>query len=132
MFPHERGVELLPELIPRLPLALGDGHRILMMADLPRPRLLMQPEGAPVLGLAVLPAGVPPGMLDAVMPGLREVHDQCIAVGGKRYLSGWLFEPDEFAWRRHYGSEYETWQALKRHFDPDGIFRSRLMALRMT
>jgi cytokinin dehydrogenase len=46
--------------------------------------------------------------------------------GGKRYLSGWLGSVDEARWREHYGPSYDRWIAVKRRFDPDGIFRSAL------
>ena len=118
MLPHDAAAELLPKIVPQLPIFLGDGHRIMALADVPRPRFSMQPAGSPAILFAVLPTGISP---ELQRPALA-----ARPAGGKRYLSGWLFEPDEEAWRRHYGIEYEAWQARKRTLDPHGLFQSCL------
>jgi len=127
MLPMDAAAELIPEVLARLPLVLGDGHRIMPIADVPRPALLMTPARAPMLGLAVLPASIPAAFEAPVMAALREVHGRLVAAGGKRYLSGWLFQPDESAWRTHYGESFELWRARKRELDPDGILQSCLV-----
>lgn len=126
LLPFQVATELLPDLVRRLPLFLGDGHRIMPVAEVPRPDLVMQPEGPPAIGFALLPAGVPSAFEKPAMNALRQVHEELVAAGGKRYLSGWLFEPDEAAWRRHYGQSFDLWRARKRELDPRGILRSRL------
>jgi cytokinin dehydrogenase len=127
LLPWDRAADILPSLIDRLPLSLGDGHRIMPLAHRPRPALLMVPDGQPAaIAVAILPTGVAPSVQGPVLEALREAHDQLVAAGGKRYLSGWLFEPDDEAWRRHYGEHYDAWRARKRQLDPSGILRSRL------
>lgn len=126
MLPYAAAVEILPRLISRMPLFLGDGHRILLIADVPRPKLLIHPAGAPVVGFTVLPAGIAPGQLEPALRVLRAIHDEIVDVGGKRYLSGWLFEPDEGAWRRHYGDSHQLWRQTKSGLDPSGILGSVL------
>lgn len=117
---------VLPTLLQRLPLLFGDGHRIMPLADVPRPEFLMQADGEPAVGFAILPAGVPAPFASAALSALRSVHDELLDAGAKRYLSGWLFEPAEAAWRRHYGDHYERWAELKAQLDPDGVLGSVL------
>ena len=120
--------ELLPRVIEGLPAFLGDGHRVMPVAARPRPRFCAFPEQGPATAFAVLPTGVPPHLLEPALGALGSAHEQLLAAGGKRYLSGWLFEPDERAWQRHFGADYEAWQARRRLLDPDGLFRSCLAA----
>lgn len=124
--PRSTATALIDEAICELPLALGDGHRIMPVADVPRPRFLKVAEDGPALGLTILPMGIAPPFEDMVLTALKRTHERLTAAGGKRYLSGWLFEPDEAAWRRHFGDDYEDYLACKRRFDPAGIFRSLL------
>ncbi len=124
--PRATAVALISETIPGLPLALGDGHRIMPVADVPRPRFLKIASDGPALGLTVLPMGVAPPFEGAVLSALEQTHARLTAAGGKRYLSGWSFEPDEAAWKQHFGDDYDDHLACKRRFDPHGIFRSLL------
>ena len=124
--PRSGAVELLTETIAALPLVLGDGHRIMPVADVPRPRFLQIAGDAPALGLTVLPMGVAPPFESAVLGALEQIHARLTAAGGKRYLSGWLFEPDQAAWKQHFGDDYEAYLDCKRRFDPARVFRSLL------
>ncbi len=126
MLPYEAAVELLPDLVTRLPLFIGDGHRIMPIGDVPRPELLAMPDGRPTIAFAVLPVGIPPAFEKVALAALRDAHDRLLDAGGKRYLSGWLFEPDESAWRRHFGDLFDAWRSRKQQLDPRGVLRSRL------
>ncbi|MEM9540499.1 MAG: FAD-binding oxidoreductase [Cyanobacteria bacterium P01_E01_bin.42] len=125
LLPYEKAMELLPQIISQLPLSLGDGHRIMPLANIPHPRFSMQPEGDLAIVFAILPTIHPSG-LNAALESLQNIHKQLIEAGGKRYLSGWLFEPNEAAWQQHYGIEYQAWQSRKRSLDPNGVLRSCL------
>ena len=61
--------------------------------------------------------------LAEVLPRLRKVDELGVALGGKRYLSGWLdFDIDR--WSQHYG--VERWKeviSLQRKYDPVRLFR---------
>jgi cytokinin dehydrogenase len=127
--PADAATALLPELIPTLPVFLGDGHRVMPVADVPRPAFVMLPS-APIVGLAILPVGVPAPFQPIALDALRRAHDALLGIGGKRYLSGWLFEPDEAAWRTHYGPRYDDWKRAKALLDPSGILRSVLSSPR--
>lgn len=124
--PGDVAPRVLSELVPSLPLVLGDGHRMMPIADVPRPRLFMVADPSPAFGVAVLPAGVPKPFEAPAIAALRSVHDRLIGAGGKRYLSGWLFDPDEAFWRQHFGARYDEWRAAKSELDPDDVFESCL------
>lgn len=125
--PYDAAVEMLPSVISDLPIALGDGHRLMPIADVQRPRLSILPADTPVVAFAVLPTGVPQSFLEPALAGLRRAHDRLLEAGGKRYLSGWLFEPGDDDWERHYGELYPTWCRHKQNLDPDGLLRSSLL-----
>jgi len=120
--------DLLPALLARLPPSLGDGHRVVWMAQENLPPSLAMPASAEreVVCLAFLPPGVPPGERDDVLRALGEIDVLLRAAGGKRYLSGWLGLQDERRWREHHGDGYPAWLAAKQRFDPQGILRSAL------
>jgi cytokinin dehydrogenase len=114
----------------QLPAFLGDGHRVIPIARRDHPASVAFPASQAVVAVAVLPTGVPPALRDPSLATLRALHDRIREVGGRRYLSGWLFDVDrEGAWSEHYGSAYHRLLALQREYDPDGVFRSCLPPL---
>jgi cytokinin dehydrogenase len=122
-------VAALPQLLPRvleaLPLALGDGHRLALLATSPQPPLIAQPSGGENAMFAVLPMSVPPPLLPGVLEALRAVNQLLLQAGGKRYLAGYL-ELDGAGWQRHFGEAHASFVALKQRFDPKGVFGSVL------
>ncbi|MDD9942281.1 MAG: FAD-binding oxidoreductase [Myxococcales bacterium] len=119
-------LERVPEILERLPLFLGSGHRLSRVAVGRSPRGIARPEGHPVYGFAVLPTGVPKAYLSLALDALQDANRRLLDGGAKRYLSGWLFEPDEAAWRRHFAGAYDDWLHWKRQFDPAGVLCSKL------
>jgi cytokinin dehydrogenase len=104
------------------PHLLGGGHMLLWPArksasDLP---LFMTPESEKLLGYGILP-GVPPSAWPKIEPLLKSLSQSSLAVGGKRYLSGWLPFTEE-GWKDHYGEKWQEVCNLKESFDPCGIF----------
>lgn len=93
LIPHDAALELIPRALAMLPAFLGDGHRIFWVADTDRPAALAFPARGPFLSLAVLPMGVPTAFLQPALGALEALHDMTLAVGGTRYMSGWLFRP---------------------------------------
>jgi FAD/FMN-containing dehydrogenase len=58
-----------------------------------------------------------------IMPRLKQIDDLGVALGGKRYLSGWL-DFDINRWRRHYGvARWREITSVQVECDPDGLFR---------
>jgi cytokinin dehydrogenase len=130
--PLKAARELIPAVLEALPMFLGDGHRLSVLhldrADLPA--LLMTPEeqgpAEPVLAFAILPVGVAPPLLPKALEALARVHQLLVSHGARRYMSGWLFQPDAAAWRAHFGEHHGRWEAARRSFDPQGVLRSAL------
>jgi FAD/FMN-containing dehydrogenase len=116
---------LLPRLLDRLPLFLGDGQRVLPIAPIGLPPGIAVPPGD-FSCFAVLLTGVHQALLGDALAAMRDVDAMCRDVGGMRYLSGWLGEMDETRWQAHFGEKYAGWVEAKRRFDPRGIFISRL------
>jgi cytokinin dehydrogenase len=116
---------LVPRLLDRLPLFLGDGQRVLPIAPTGLPRGIAVPNGE-FSCFAVLLTGVHPALLGDALAAMRDVDAMCRDAGGTRYLSGWLGDMDESRWKAHFGDKYAGWVDAKRRFDPRGIFVSRL------
>jgi cytokinin dehydrogenase len=105
------------------PQALVGGHILLWPArgGASRAPLFMRPRSEFLMGFGILPA-VPPSRLDEVLPLLHLASQASLAMGGKRYLSGWV-NFDAAAWKTHYGDRWGAVTAAKRRFDPRGILR---------
>lgn len=124
LLPFDSAMALLPRLLDELPLFLGDGHRIMVLADRPRPGLLMLPAGPPVVAFTIQPVGVTAPLKTQVLTSLQAVEEMLIAAGGKRYLGGWHSDRSAAAWREHFGPHHDTWLATKRALDPHGVLCS--------
>ena len=80
------------------------------------------------MGFGILPA-VPRRMLDLVLPLLGKASDLCMAVGGKRYLSGWVNFTHQ-QWREHFGDVWPKILEWKRFYDPRGILNPGFLEYR--
>jgi len=80
--------------------------------------LFMHPEEEYLIGFGILPA-VPPRLWDQARPRLQAASELSIAMGGKRYLSGYIdFTAEQ--WREHFGPKWEGLESLKKKYDPEG------------
>lgn len=114
----ERALELLPP-------TLGSLHRISFIADVDVPNAMALPPHPRVV-FAVLPFGIKTEQLPHALAALRQVDTLARDVGGKRYLSGYLHDTSEDAWRHHYGSFYDVIVRAKLHYDASDVFTSML------
>jgi FAD/FMN-containing dehydrogenase len=93
----------------------------MLSAHFRRPMLCLPASGEIVLvGLLCSP---PRDELSRVLQRLKKIDELGTALGGKRYLSGWL-DFDIARWRNHFGAR--RWQAItnmQAQCDPDGLFR---------
>jgi hypothetical protein len=96
--------------------------------DVDRPKALAFPS-EPSAGFAVLPQGVAEPLIPRSLQALRALDGLVRELGGKRYLSGFLFDMDPIRWRQHYEQEYDSLLSAKRELDPDNVFSSRLAPL---
>jgi cytokinin dehydrogenase len=114
----------------QLPAFLGDGHRIIPIAERDHPLAVALPERTPIVVLAILPMGVPAALHTLALDALRALDEHLAAVGAKRYLSGWLFHAArESGWKEHYGAAYDRLASLQREHDPARVFGSCLPPL---
>jgi FAD/FMN-containing dehydrogenase len=108
---------ILPDLSPGVQVG---GHVLLWPArssasEVP---LFMHPDEEYLIGFGILPA-VPPRLWEQARPRLQAASELSIAMGGKRYLSGFVeFTPDQ--WRDHFGAKWDGFAALKKKYDPEG------------
>jgi cytokinin dehydrogenase len=126
LLPLERAIDLIPQILARLPVFLGDGHRIFLLPEKGHPPAMAFPEGNLVVGFAILPVGVPEPLREPALAALKSVHELVLGAGGKRYTSGWLFDMGEAEWRAHHGSLHGALAATKAELDPHGVFESCL------
>lgn len=122
VMPWETAPDLLEAILPDLPPSiLVGGHVLLWPAkgSTSRSRLFMRPPGENVIGFGILPA-IPPKYWEDAKPMLDTASRLAIAMGGKRYLSGYVdFTPEE--WREHFGAMWEPLVQAKRRYDPDAV-----------
>jgi cytokinin dehydrogenase len=130
VLPWERVPDLLEAILPDLPPSiLVGGHVLLWPAkgSTSRSRLFMRPPGEHLMGFGILPA-IPAPYWPEAKPMLENASRLSVAMGGKRYLSGYV-EFDEEDWRAHFGPEWGFFQAAKRRYDPDGILNPGFVPL---
>ena len=92
-----------------------------------RSRLFMRPEGENLVGFGILPA-IPPKFWDRVRPMLDNASRLAVAMGAKRYLSGYIdFTREE--WEAHYGDRWSWFASCKHRWDPDGLLNPGFVPL---
>ena len=130
VMPWETTPDLLDALLPDLPPSILVGGHILLWpakGTTSRSRLFMRPEGENLMGFGILPA-IPPPFWTEAKPMLDVASRLSIAMGGKRYLSGFV-EFSEAEWREHFGPMWEPFAQAKRRWDPDGILNPGFVPL---
>jgi cytokinin dehydrogenase len=130
VLPWETAPALLDAIMPDLPPSiLVGGHVLLWPAKgtSSRARLFMRPPGEDLMGFGLLPA-VPPRFWEEARPTLDVASRLSVAMGGKRYLSGYVAFT-EAEWRAHFGPMWEPFVAAKRRWDPDGILNPGFVPL---
>ncbi|HKQ19900.1 MAG TPA: FAD-binding protein [Candidatus Eisenbacteria bacterium] len=130
VLPWETTPDLLDAILPDLPPSILVGGHILLWpakGTTSRSRLFMRPEGENLMGFGVLPA-IPPQFWTEAKPMVEVVSRLSVAMGGKRYLSGYV-EFTETEWRDHFGPMWEPFVQAKRQWDPDGILNPGFIPL---
>ena len=121
--PWQAAAESLPGLIEHLPRALLSVSDVMLQPlafpDMPPPPSLMIPDTGPVLAVALFPF-IPAAALPRALPVVEETGRRLTAVGGKRYLTGWV-RYGHGEWKAHFGERWQQILAWKTAFDPDGI-----------
>lgn len=122
VLPWDTAKDYIDQVLPDLPPGLLIGGHILLWpakGHTSESHLFMRPPGENLVGFGILPA-VPPKYWDQVRPMLQNASLLSTAMGGKRYLSGYVdFTPHE--WREHFGDRWDEYCAAKRTYDPHGL-----------
>lgn len=102
-------------------------HTVAIDNSNPQKNFLALPNEEQVFGLMILPPGLSNNLLPAAVAVIKNLDAQLLALGGKRYLSGFLGEelPEEY-WQQHFGRRYREWMSLKEEYDPHHLFCSLL------
>ena len=121
VMPWSTAVEFLESVLPDLSPGVNVGGHVLLwparrkVSEVP---LFMHPDEDYLIGFGILPA-VPPKMWDQVRPRLEAASELSVALGGKRYLSGFInFDAEQ--WSAHFGPRWPELVALKKKYDPEG------------
>ena len=121
VLPWSAAPDFLETVLPDLSPGVNVGGHVLLwparrsVSEVP---LFMHPDEEYLVGFGILPA-VPPKMWEQARPRLDAASQLSVAMGGKRYLSGYIqFTPEE--WRQHFGDRWESFAALKKTYDPEG------------
>jgi len=121
ILPWSTAPEYLDAILPDLSPGVQVGGHVLLWparASVSEVPLFMHPSEEYLIGFGILPA-VPPKMWDMVRPRLQAASELSIAMGGKRYLSGFIDFTAE-GWSEHFGDKFAAFAALKRKHAPDG------------
>ncbi|HEY7410279.1 MAG TPA: polyhydroxyalkanoic acid system family protein [Vicinamibacteria bacterium] len=121
VLPWSTAAEFMDLLLPDLSPGVQVGGHVLLWparASVSEVPLFMHPDEEYLIGFGILPA-IPPKLWEQARPRLQAASELSIAMGGKRYLSGFVeFTPDQ--WREHFGPRWEGFAALKKRHDPEG------------
>jgi FAD/FMN-containing dehydrogenase len=122
ILPWETSAAYIGAILAELPpQALGGGHILLWpssgrTSSIPN---FMRPDSDWVMGFGILP-GIPRQFLDLALPRLDQASDLSMAMGAKRYLSGYI-NFDKERWRAHFGERWPVLCAAKKKHDPDRL-----------
>ena len=122
VLPWETAADYIDQVLPDLPPGLLIGGHILLWpakGSVSQSKFFMRPEGEDLIGFGILPA-VPQKFWPQVRPLLDNASLLGQAMGGKRYLSGYI-NFDEEIWREHYGERWADLVAAKKKYDPDRL-----------
>lgn len=120
VLPYSTAAEYLDAILPDLSPGVNVGGHVLLWParrSVSEVKLFMHPEEEYLIGFGILPA-VPPKFWDQFRPRLEAASELSVAMGGKRYLSGYItFSPQQ--WREHFGPHWEQFARLKKAHDPE-------------
>jgi cytokinin dehydrogenase len=121
VLPYSTAAEFLDAVLPDLSPGVNVGGHVLLWParrSVSESKLFMHPDEEYLIGFGILPA-VPPKFWDQFRPRLEAASELSIAMGGKRYLSGYVTFTRE-QWRQHFGPRWEEFSRAKQTYDPEG------------
>ena len=130
VLPWDTAADYIDQVLTDLPPGLLIGGHILLWpakGNASRSQLFMRPDGDNLVGFGILPA-IPHKFWPVMRPVLDAASRLSVAMGGKRYLSGWI-EFNEQEWQDHFGERWEPMRAAKAKYDPDGLLNPGFVPL---
>ena len=122
ILPWRDAAHCIDDILADLPFALAIDNAVLLWSA-HRNRfgspMFALPDGELLMGFAILPA-LKPTALAELLPGLEAAGRRLTAMGGKRYLSGWI-DYDHEQWRTHFAELWPRVTEWKATFDPASI-----------
>jgi FAD/FMN-containing dehydrogenase len=121
VLPYSTAAEYLDAVLPDLSPGVNVGGHVLLWparSSVSEVKLFMHPDEEFLVGFGILPA-IPPKLWEQARPRLEAASELSIAMGGKRYLSGYVTF-DAAQWREHFGPRWAELVRLKRQYDPEG------------
>ena len=122
MLPWRTAERCVSQILGSLPRDVALGSTVLLKplhGARFRTPMFMRPEGDLLMAFGVQPT-VAPSELASTLPALDAAGRRLTAMGGKRYLSGWL-DYDHTQWKAHYGERWPEILEWKEAFDPRRI-----------
>lgn len=86
----------------------------------------MKASSGLTVGFGILLRGMDKISFEKVIDIYYEMDKWLQAIGGKRFLSGWLGRSLNKGWHQHYGNYYNIWKSTKQKYDPNNVFQSIL------
>jgi FAD/FMN-containing dehydrogenase len=121
VMPYSTAAEYLDAILPELSPGVNVGGHVLLWpakSSVSEVKLFMHPPEEYLIGFGILPA-IPPKLWDQARPRLDAASELSMAMGGKRYLSGYVTFTKE-QWREHFGPRWDEFARLKKAYDPEG------------
>ena len=126
ILPLNTASEAIKSILDTLPSFFGDGHRVFMISSHAEdPKFLMKPS-EPACLFAILPTGISLSLSESALDTISMLDEMLVRYGGKRYLSGWLSNPNSEFWQLHFAHKYDSWQKTKQTLDVNNVLCSKL------
>jgi FAD/FMN-containing dehydrogenases len=122
LLPWDVAEKYMNQILQNLPPAsLGGGHVLFWPSSgrTSKMPLFKRPDSDYVVGFGILP-GVPKDLLDIALPRLNMASELSEALGGKRYLSGYI-NFDKEKWKEHYDTNWSEFRRMKKKYDPNAV-----------
>lgn len=131
ILPEKSAREYIETILYDLPPGINLGGHILLWMVPPNlsnvPLFMKPPEDELLVGFGILPA-TPLAMWPEVKIRLERASELSCAMGGKRYLSGYInFNKEQ--WQTHFGDKWSELVLLKKKYDPDNRLNPNIIPL---
>lgn len=118
--------QVLPNILAKIPTVIAPMIHVIPVKHV-LTGMLMFPKQGPLFSFMILNPGLPHTFKPLAIETMNWLNEVFFPLGGKRYLSGYQGEYQDYNWwQHHFGDQLTVWQSYKKRFDPNQIFTSRL------